>query len=190
MRDFFFNFMLVNTAAILLNDGYWLSAPTEADIPALIIHLSDEYIFARTLMLPANYGEKDARWFLNHCKEEHAKFGHPLHFSIRNAEGNIIGGIGFHGRNTVPGLAHKDEIGYWLATSYRGKGIMTAAVRKIVEYGFTTRQLCRIEAPVYAFNLESEAVLLRCGFTQEGYLRKAYFRNNEYHDAKFYAITK
>lgn len=173
-----------------LSKGFYMSPPVEGDIPAFIKHLNDPYIFARTLMLPADYSEKDARFFLTLCKSHEDTFGHPIHFSIRNSQGETIGGCGFHGKNVVAGLAHRDEIGYWLATEYRGKGIMTEAVKAIVEYGFTTRKLLRVEAPVYSFNLESEAVLKKCGFSYEGYWQKAYFRNGEYHDAKFYAIVK
>lgn len=153
-------------------------------------YLNDPYIYSRTLMLPANYGESDAQWFLNYSKEQTDKFGHALNFAIRDPDGNLIGGIGFLGMNSSPAIAHKDELGYWMAAAFRGKGIMTDAVRKMIDYGFTVRQLSRIEAHLYAFNVESEAVLKRCGFTQEGYLRKAYYRNNEYHDAKLYAIIK
>jgi ribosomal-protein-alanine N-acetyltransferase len=176
--------------SIELKNGFTMSPPTEDDIPAFIKHLNDPYIYARTLNLPASYAEKDARFFLALCKSLEENFGHPLHFSIRNPEGETIGGCGYHGKNLVAGLAHRDEIGYWLATDYRGKGIMTEAVKAICEYGFTTRKLIRIEAPVYAFNLESEAVLKKCGFVYEGYWQKAYLRNGEYHDAKFYALVK
>lgn len=175
---------------IALGNGYFLSPPNEDDIPGLILYLNDPYIFERTLMLPSNYGVEDAKRFLDSCKTQEEAFGHPLNFSIRDQGGKVVGGIGFHGKNGTPGLAHRDEIGYWMAKPFRGKGIMTCAIQKCVEYGFDTRNLLRIEAPVYSFNLESEAVLVRCGFTQEGYLRKAYFRNNIYHDAKFYAILK
>lgn len=172
-----------------LTNGFFMSPPNEADIPAFVKHLRDPYIFARTLMLPAEYSESDARKFLEICEGHEKQFGHPLHFSIRNPAGETIGGCGYHGKNNVPGLAHRDEIGYWLATEYRGKGIMTEAVKAIVEYGFNTRKLLRVEAPVYSFNAESEAVLKKCGFGYEGYWKKAYFRNGEYHDAKFYAIV-
>jgi RimJ/RimL family protein N-acetyltransferase len=175
---------------IALINGFYLSPPHEGDIPALVTHLNDPYIFARTLMLPADYSEKDALFFLTLCRSHEDTFGHPLHFSIRNAEGEAIGGCGFHGKNSIAGLAHRDEIGYWMATEYRGKGIMTAAVKALCEYGFTTRNLLRIEAPVYAFNVESEAVLRKCGFVYEGYWQKAYFRSGIYHDAKFYALVK
>lgn len=167
-----------------------MSPPNEDDIAALIQNLNDPYIFARTLMLPANYEEKDARFFLALCRTHEENFGHPLHFSIRTPEGQTIGGCGFHGKNSVPGLAHRDEIGYWLATAFRGKGIMTEAVKAICEYGFTTRKLLRIEAPVYSFNVESETVLKKCGFTFEGHWKKAFLRSGEYHDAKFYALVK
>lgn len=173
-----------------LSNDYFMSPPTEADIPAFIKHLNDPYIFARTLMLPADYAEKDARFFLTLCKSHEDTFGHPLHFSVRNPEGETIGGCGFHGKNTVAGLAHRDEIGYWMATAYRGRGIMTQAVKAIAEYGFNTRKLLRIVAPVYAFNKESAAVLLKNGFVCEGIAKKAYFRSAEYHDALLYALVR
>ena len=167
-----------------------MSAPVEADIPHLVKHLNDPYIVARTLMLPVNYSEKDAKFFLTLCDSMEKQFRHLLHFSIRNPEGETIGGAGFHGKNSIAGLAHRDEIGYWLATAYRGKGIMTEAIRALVEYGFTERNLLRIEAPVYAFNNQSAAVLLRCGFQLEGRLQKAYLRNGIYHDADLFALVK
>lgn len=173
-----------------LHRGFFIDIPQSSDAERYAVLLNDTYIFARTLMLPANYSLKDAEWFLNHCKEKQQAFGHPINFAIRNPDGILIGGCGFHGNNSFAGVAHRDEIGYWLAEDYRGKGIMTAAVQFLVRYGFETRNLLRIEAPVYTFNIESQKVLLRCGFTEEGYLRKAYFRNGEYHDAKLYAITR
>jgi [ribosomal protein S5]-alanine N-acetyltransferase len=173
-----------------LHEGFYIGLPHTGDISDYVRHLNNAYIFQRTLMLPENYSEKDAAWFLHHCHEKQTEFGHPLNFAIRNNAGALIGGCGFHGNNKSKGIAHRDEIGYWLSEENRGKGIMTSAVRFLIRYGFETRRLLRIEAPVYAFNIESQQVLLRCGFTEEGYLRKAYFRNGEYHDAKLYAITR
>lgn len=173
-----------------ISNGFYLSPPNEADIPALIQHLNDPYIHARTLMLPANYGEGDARFFLALCKTHESNFRHPVHFHIRTPEGDTIGGCGFQGKNAIAGLAHRDEIGYWLATAYRKKGIMTEAVRAVVNYGFTHRNLLRIDAPVYSFNTESAGVLQRCGFTLEGEMKKAYFRNGAYVDALHFAIVK
>jgi len=173
-----------------IGEGFFVSLPQYGDESMYVKLLNDPYIFARTLMLPADYNLKDAQWFLNHCKEKQQAFGHPINFAIRNRDGILIGGCGFHGNNTFAGVAHRDEIGYWLAEEFRGKGIMTSAVQFLVRYGFETRNLLRIEAPVYTFNIESQKVLLRCGFTEEGYLRKAYFRNGQYHDAKLYAITR
>lgn len=175
---------------IQLSNGFFLSAPAAGDIPAFVKHLNDPYIYARTLMLPEKYTEKDGQFFVDLCAQHEKIFGHVVHFNIRKPGGEAIGGIGFHGKNTVPGIAHKDEIGYWLATDYRGKGIMTEAVKAICAYGFSVRNLVRIEAPVYDFNKESAAVLERNGFVCEGIMRKAYFRNNEYHDAKLFALVR
>ena len=174
----------------LLSNGYYMSPPVEADIPVFVRHLNDPYIYARTLMLPANYTEADGKFFINLCADHEKFFCHPIHFNIRTPDGTCIGGCGYHGKNNIAQLAHRDELGYWLATDYRKKGIMTEAVKTIVDYGFSTRNLLRIEAPVYAMNVESAAVLLSCGFTEEGVARKAYFRNGEYHDALMFALLK
>lgn len=175
---------------IELFNGFYLSPPHEDDIPALIEHLNDPYIHARTLTLPVNYGEETARFFLALCKTHESNFGHPIQFHIRTPEGKTIGGCGFQGKNAIAGFPHRDEIGYWLATAYRKKGIMSDAVRALVDYGFTHRNLLRIDAPVYSFNTESAGVLERCGFKMEGEQKKAYFRNGAYVDALFYAIVK
>ena len=48
--------------------------------------------------------------------------------------GKIAGGIGVHPQDDV--FCKNAELGYWLAESYWGKGIMTDAVRQMGAYGF------------------------------------------------------
>jgi RimJ/RimL family protein N-acetyltransferase len=151
--------------------------------------LNDPAIPENTLAIPFPYSEADGTWFIGHSRKMQKLFGHPLNFALHTADGTLIGGIGFHGRNQPAVVAHRDEIGYWIAAPFRGKGIMTQALPVVLRYGREVRGLLRFEAPVFAHNLASERVLLKCGFTMEGLAPKAYFKGGKYIDAKMFALT-
>jgi ribosomal-protein-serine acetyltransferase len=63
------------------------------------------------------------------------------------------------------------EIGYWLAESARGRGVMTRCCRFVVRYGFLTLDLNRIQIAAGTDNVESRAIAERLGFRFEGILR-------------------
>ncbi len=178
------------SARISIDDQHYLSPPQESDIPAMLLHLADKSVYEGTLAVPFPYSEKDARGYLENCEQKHKQFGHYTNFAIRNAAGELIGGIAFHGKNLHPTIAHKDEIGYWLAKSYRGKGIMTNAILALVKYGEEVRGLKRFEAPIFSYNTASERVLLRCGFKEEGLIPKAYFKEGKFIDGRMFALVK
>jgi ribosomal-protein-serine acetyltransferase len=58
------------------------------------------------------------------------------------------------------------EVGYYLGSEYQGRGYMTRAVQKIVEYAFTEKDACQVFAKVHPNNNASMAVLERTGFTK------------------------
>ncbi|MEV6104309.1 GNAT family protein [Streptomyces sp. NPDC051940] len=59
-------------------------------------------------------------------------------------------------------------MGYWIAASHQGKGLVTAAVEHACEAARTTLGLHRIEATTLLDNQRSQAVLRRCGFERIG----------------------
>ena len=75
------------------------------------------------------------------------------------------------------GVVQTGTLGYWIGAPYARQGLMTAAVRAVVRYGFATLRLHRIEASCLPQNHASSKVLGRVGFTKEGYAR-AYLRIN------------
>jgi len=85
---------------------------------------------------------------------------------------------------------HSAEIGYWIGEPFWGKGITTAAVGLIVDYGFKTLSLQRIFASVFEGNVASQRVLEKCGFELEGTLRKGAFKNSRFINDLRYGITK
>jgi RimJ/RimL family protein N-acetyltransferase len=57
-------------------------------------------------------------------------------------EGSIVGMVGFTG---VDWKRRSTGIGYWLAAEQQGRGIVTAAVRRLVEHAFAVWRLERVE---------------------------------------------
>ncbi len=177
------------SARIPVDDQHYLSPPQPGDLSAMLLHM-DKSVYDGTLAVPYPYTEKDWHAYLEMCEKKREQFGHSTNFVIRNASGELNGGIGFHGKNLHPTIAHKDEIGYWVAQPFRRKGLATKAILALVKYGEEVRGLKRFEAPIFSFNTASEKVLLRCGFKEEGFMPKAYFKDGKFIDGKMFALVK
>ncbi len=61
----------------------------------------------------------------------------------------------------------KAETGYALLSGHTGRGYMTEALIKVIEYGFTQLQLDAIEAYTHQDNLRSTSLLKRCNFKHD-----------------------
>ena len=82
------------------------------------------------------------------------------------------------------------EMGYWLAEEYWGRGIMTKAVRQIIDYGFSTFDIVRIYARPFSSNTASHKVLEKAGMTLEGVFKNAVFKNGELLDEWYFSVLK
>ncbi len=84
--------------------------------------------------------------------------------------GKMIGTVGF----TRLEMAHNlGEIGYVLNPNYHGKGFGTEAARRVLDFGFDTLGLHRIEAKFMQGNTSSLRVMEKLGMSFEGYHRDA-----------------
>jgi RimJ/RimL family protein N-acetyltransferase len=99
-----------------------------------------------------------------------------------------VGSIGLHLQSDI--LRKNAELGYWLGETYWGNGIITQAIPKIVEYGFTNMDIVRIFARIYGTNIPSQKAIEKAGFKLEGRYEKTIFKNNEFLDELIYAIRK
>lgn len=99
--------------------------------------------------------------------------------------GKLIGTIGYH----VWSLPNKcGEVGYALSREYWNKGYITEAFREVIRYGFERMRLNRIEATCKLPNTASERVMIKCGMSYEGIMRKKLFAKGEFHDLKLYSL--
>lgn len=91
--------------------------------------------------------------------------------------------------NFDPGF-HSAELGYELHPAHWGKGMMTEALRPVLEYGFRGLGLHRIEACPLAGNGSSKNLLAKLGFKDEGNLRQRVFFRGRYIDQVYYGLLK
>ncbi|MCR8842461.1 GNAT family N-acetyltransferase [Paenibacillus sp. SC116] len=117
--------------------------------------------------------------------DELSKDNKAIRLSIIEMESNeIIGSCGF---NYLDFEHAKAEIGYDMAKAYWGKGYASEAVRSLLDYGFSTLNLNRIEAKVELENVSSIKLLQKLNFTLEGTLRQYERVNGRFNDLHMYS---
>ena len=100
-------------------------------------------------------------------------------------DGRIVGALGFPG---VDWVARATSIGYWLDEAHQGRGLMTRAVRALIDHAFGEWGLHRVEIKAAADNRRSRAIPERLGFRQEGLLREAERVGDRYQDLVVYGL--
>jgi ribosomal-protein-serine acetyltransferase len=99
-------------------------------------------------------------------------------------EERIVGMIGFH---NVEWEAETTTLGYWIAEEHQGRGIVTDAVKALVDHAFREWKLHRVQIRAATDNAKSRAIPERLGFEQEGILREAERVGGRYQDLVLYA---
>ncbi|MGZ6309562.1 MAG: GNAT family N-acetyltransferase [Bdellovibrionota bacterium] len=90
--------------------------------------------------------------------------------SIYSPDGKtFLGTTGFHRINWDIGCF---EIGYWIRTSFAGKGLVTEAVNAQTQYLFKVLDARRVEIRCDVRNLASQAIMKKLGFGVEAVLRR------------------
>jgi ribosomal-protein-alanine N-acetyltransferase len=177
----------MSESQLKVRENVYLSSVTPADKPALLEHFETRDVYLTTLNIPYPYSEADADWWINKRIAKTSQRGIEATFAIRET-GKLIGVLGaddFQG-----GTSHRAEIGYWLAKSYWGNGLMTDALGVFVKYAFDRLELLRLTAHVFDFNIASARVLEKNGFILEGLLRKHFYKDGKLVDARIYGLLK
>lgn len=126
---------------------------------------------------------EDSRLFIEGTRKRWAK-GEGITTGIMY-RGELCGVIDLHG---LSWMNRKTSIGYWLAASFQGRGIMTRACRAIVDYAVHELKLHRIEICAGVHNVKSRAIPERLGFQQEGIARGAQLLYDRYIDLAVYSV--
>jgi RimJ/RimL family protein N-acetyltransferase len=155
-----------------------------SDLDSLMKHADNRKIADRlTDQFPHPYTRESGEGFLKMAMAKDP----PNVFAI-DVEGEAVGCIGIFPQEDIHRL--NAEMGYWLSGSYWGRGIMTAAIRRMVDYGFSTFDIIRIYARPFGTNLASQRVLEKAGFTCEARFEKVLIKNGELLDEIVYGIRR
>lgn len=84
--------------------------------------------------------------------------------------------------------SRRAELGYAIARPYWGGGYAREATEALLDYGFGTLGLRRVEAEIDPRNTASEGLLLRLGFTREGLLRERWDGRRGISDSGLYGL--
>lgn len=101
--------------------------------------------------------------------------------------GKAVGRIGI---NRIVKENRIGEIGYWIIKSAEGKGIITECSKAMLDYGFSSLGLNRIEIKCATENLKSARVPEKLNFTKEGVLRQAECLNGKFVDLYLFSCLK
>jgi ribosomal-protein-serine acetyltransferase len=122
----------------------------------------------------------------NFIKSTLQQFANNEGFAAAICENERI--IGIIGLNRIDRDNRIGYIGYWLAASYQGKGIMTNSCQMLINYAFKTLDLNRLVITCATENQRSRAIPLRLGFTYEGISRNAEWLCDRFVDHDIYSL--
>ena len=110
--------------------------------------------------------------FLNSFFEQGQGFRWGIVQKSHNSAGPVIGTCGYHAWVKTHRRA---EIGYELARSWWGQGVMAEAISALLPFGFEEMGLNRVEAMVLIGNTASAHFLEKLNFQKEGLLKEYEF---------------
>ncbi len=109
-------------------------------------------------------------------------------FIFRREDSALVGGLTL--ANVRRGVAQAGSIGYWMGQAFTRRGYMTAAVKAVLPFAFTTLRLHRVEAACIPTNEASIRLLEKCGFEREGYAREYLCINGIWQDHLLFACLR
>ena len=144
-----------------------------------------DYLAKWLVWPPFTKTEKDFGDFISRCKTDYES-GDAIAFGVIYS-GKLIGNIAYKYINTE---LKKVEIGYWIVENHQGKGIISRACARLVEYAFTNLGMSKVEMCVASDNKPSRAVCERLGMTLEGIITNAEFVQGRILDHAIYGLHR
>lgn len=148
-------------------DELLVCLPTEDDVDEIAPAFQDAAVGGEAGLPP--FDPETLRMVLRTRLAEMRAAGLLSPYVIHDVEaGGVLGGAALHHLDPMRDIV---EVGYWLFTHARGRGVATRAVGALIEHAFANG-IFRVEAHVRLGNTASERVLERLGFEREGVKRR------------------
>lgn len=155
------------------------------DIPALQRLAAAEEI-AKNTFVPHPYPPDAARDFVQKAREQWRNEEAFVFAILEKTSEHFVGCMGIH----LTPAHNRAEVGYWIGLPYWGRGLATAALRLIIQFGFEELKLNRIAAGHFPHNPASGRVMQKANMRYEGLLRRSILHHGKYKDEARYAILR
>lgn len=100
-------------------------------------------------------------------------------------DGTLVGGTMFVAFDAVAGTC---EIGCWLEPAGQGRGLVTRAVRALIDWAVDVRGIHRVEWRCRPDNTASSAVARRLGLRLDGVMREVHPYRGVRHDLEIWSL--
>lgn len=137
------------------------------------------------------YDALTRRAFRRRIKQYRAETRQGTSYSFlvfRQDDGVLMGGVTLS--NLRRGVAQTASLGYWIGEPFVRQGYMTDALAAVLDFSFGQLKLNRVEAACLPNNAASKALLLKSGFTEEGYAREYLRINGRWQDHLLFGILR
>lgn len=157
------------------------------DLPFFVDWLNDpEVTLGLAMHTPLSQAEED-RWFEDTLNREVDE--RPLVIEAQTEDSwKMIGNCGFF---NIDWRNRSAELGIFIGDkSLWSKGFGTEVMKLLLRHGFTTLNLNRIYLRVFENNLRAIRAYEKSGFSLEGRMRQAEFRQGEYIDVLVMSVLR
>lgn len=160
--------------------------PLEGDDIPHILKLASAAEIAENTFVPHPYPPEAAAEFVSKTRESwHYDEGFTFAIIDKSSDA-FVGAMGIHPKEKH----HAAEVGYWIGKPFWGRGLATAALRRIIQFGFEQLGLNRIQAGHFRHNLASGRVMQKTNMRYEGVQRQGMHHREQYKDVVYYAILR
>ncbi|MEU9847408.1 GNAT family protein [Streptomyces sp. NPDC047985] len=175
-----------------MSDSYQLDAEvrlrpvTMADAASLAEALTRSRAYLRPwepLRPEVFYTERGQRERLSQTLAEQDA-GRSMSWVLADEQDRAVGAFNLNG--IVLGPFRSGTLGYWVDVEYAGRGLATAAVRRICEMARDDLRLHRVSAGTLLYNVASQRVLAKCGFEEYGVAPRFLHIDGEWRDHRLF----
>jgi RimJ/RimL family protein N-acetyltransferase len=147
---------------------------------------NDWNIASTTLALPYPYPDGAAeQWISTHAESFRQGTEAVLAITLK-PDGSVIGSVSL----SINKNHQRGELGYMVAKEHWNRGYCTEAAKAMMNYGFSTLSLSRIQTGHFPRNPASGRVMQKLGMTREGLLRQYVSNRGTREDIIMYSILR
>jgi ribosomal-protein-alanine N-acetyltransferase len=168
-----------------------LRLASEKDVPQIILFYRDNAAHFETVASPKPAEFYTIEFWIEKVKSSQDSFlaDQSCNFFIFDIadDSTVLGFVNFF--SFIRGAFHACILGYGLAQSAQGKGLMTEALQMTIDFAFKQLNLHRLMANYSPTNVRSAKLLVRLNFVVEGYARDYLLVHGEWQDHVLTALT-